>query len=1524
MEARTRLPIFHSTIRTVSYKTASDDDTHHESCAIIASSAMFELGKPKPRGVFDSNMGTTDSSYNCATCQLNKEMCHGHPGNFDLKYPCLSPIAMLEIKKWLKIICFECGNIILSPEEMQAILGHIRQSERLDYLVKHMQNQIRKCVVCGRPHPIVKRPEKGKYIFAVKDITADGTSVDIPLYPHNIEEIFARIRTETVIALGRNPQSHPRSFVWRTLYIPPPAIRPDTKKSGGRGESGNDSITSRLKEFIHMHTVDIPTSIPPAIDPKTAAAINKLNELLADILTKGSDNSKSIAMRLKGKHGRIRDNLLGKRVFGMGRSTIDGSPRLNLDQISIPLFIAQTLQIEEVIQDFNRERLMPFIANGKNRYPGCSCIIKPSGDRFLPDSPILKIENGDTIVRDLVNGDYVAYNRQPTLTLSNITSVRVVVDKTALANGMSVLICPFFNADFDGDQMNVFNYAKQASLNEQIMMTRVASRMVSSTTGAMTIGQSGDSMIGLAKLTQSGVFFNRYHAGLIFGSTICAPHFEEAFASAGDKGLISGREIVSMTLAQAPINFRGRSVYYDQGAPWMKWMIRSPYDAPRRTDDSVVEIVGGRLLRGCLDKPNIGAGARSIYQVMVHEFGQLRTLDVIFDMQQAGINYISQHGFTTGVHDFSIDPAEREKIVRGAQGLLTKAHQITRNLDHGRIIPPVDKTIQQFYEEQQIAALRVFDDFHEPIIRSIKHPRANGIFELMASGSKGEIIFMCNMSSVVGLILLGGERIRPNFGFARTLPYFQRFEETPEARGYVGTSFMQGLSSIGCIFNAMLARTDIISRALMTSQTGDQNRKSIKSLESIVTNNYRMTVKGREVVSFVYGGDYFDPRSLETVTYGPAFLSNADFAARYRTEAANPSNAAIFNEEWAAIGRDREEYRRIFKRVENLSVRDKMSADVKLPFNIERLVERLAFAIRREGATGGTSDKRAKAAAKAATAAATAAAVADDPSVEVNIKRAVRAFEAQSATSAASAPASNADSDYIKVIEMVRKFCDDVPYLFINEDQRRVHGWVPEFISSAATIMRMYIHAELSIARLRAMPYVREFALVPFVTGLLEGITAIVTTSLIDPGQAVGIIAAQSFSEPLTQMMLDAYKLSALGHPTKPKMSKCREIMNAYDVHRLSNPMMTIVLDDEHATSAERAQEVAQQIEMLTFGQLVHSSQIFYERYGEPIHPQYAHESAIFETFAADNPLLAVPGDLVSWCMRFEIDKNMLVQKNISMAEIVTQLRDKYSDLYLVYTTERADRAIIRAYIRAAGLVRFSASAGSQDAEGPATSGHGKKQVKRGSRGDQGLKIQEAYKTILGTIIHGINGIAIAKVEKLVRTRIDEGGAIVDDMARYGIRTRGTNLARVACIPGVRADLTFSDAIQELAATLGIEAARYRIVVEMRGIVDKCNVRHYMVYADEMTRTGRVTAIERGGLSLREANNVALRAGHAAPVQIFTEAALNNRRDTLSGVSGPLTFGTVPRIGTLYNAFMVDPDIIKKYKKSAAQILEDI
>jgi len=246
---------------------------------------------------------------------------------------------------------------------------------------------------------------------------------------------------------------------------------------------------------------------------------------------------------------------------------------------------------------------------------------------------------------------------------------------------------------------------------------------------------------------------------------------------------------------------------------------------------------------------------------------------------------------------------------------------------------------------------------------------------------------------------------------------------------------------------------------------------------------------------------------------------------------------------------------------------------------------------------------------------------------------------------------------------------------------------------------------------------------------------------------------------------------------------------------------------------------------------------------------------------------------------------------------IVNRLREQHPSIYVVYTPENAPRIVLRIYMRNELF-----------------------------KGQIGLEhILKFNSELLATTIRGVDGILNTTVVKMIRNKIAEDGSIVRDDDSYGILTSGTNMAGVLLHKYVDKYNVLTDAIQEVARVLGIEAARQRIVSELRNLVDVCNHRHYLIYADEMTFTGRVTSIERSGLKTREGSNVLLRMGFQSPITVLEEAALNSMRDSVTGVTAPLLVGSIPKIGTLYNQLQVDVDFIQKNTKSAsAKIEEDL
>ena len=284
------LPVYTGTIKAIQYSPASDAVTRSESRCIVNSSSTFELGKPKAGGVFDNHLGTMDSNYVCATCSLSKDKCQGHPGQIILNCKCINPVFIQEVTKWLKVICFNCGNCIAKDDELVAMRA-MKARARIDYLSKRVTSKVsRQCPHCKQIHPAISRSDTTKYTFIAKKASTDGSGSDVPLYAHNIGEIFSKVRPATVELLGRHVIAHPSSYIWSVLYVPPVTIRPDTKKTGSRG-SGNDSITSYLKDIVNTVRRDVKQTMPAEIDSKYAAILNQLNEQIASMLVNGNERN---------------------------------------------------------------------------------------------------------------------------------------------------------------------------------------------------------------------------------------------------------------------------------------------------------------------------------------------------------------------------------------------------------------------------------------------------------------------------------------------------------------------------------------------------------------------------------------------------------------------------------------------------------------------------------------------------------------------------------------------------------------------------------------------------------------------------------------------------------------------------------------------------------------------------------------------------------------------------------------------------------------------------------------------------------------------------------------------------------------------------------------------------------------------------------------------------------------------------------------------------------------------------------
>lgn len=445
---------YYSEIKKLEFYILGSEENYVDSAVSITNKELFKGDIPVNGGCYDPSMGTTEFNWVCGHCLNPKASgsngikgCGGHPGSLDLRYPVKSPLFRDVILKWLKIVCFDCGRLLFNKEV-------VAPSNKLLMEYVKLSKDIKYCPYddCKAYHPRVSKDKYEQAMFYAEYKTPNGIKKEI-LYNHVIKNILSRISNETVLKVGKEIKCHPRNLVLEIIRIAPNTIRPDIRKIGG-SRSNNSDITALTKNIVEINEL-LPHEIPPVNEIS-----KELNEMYFNLdmtyfeMIKGSPATgnqvrlvtttnkapSSIASRIPKKSGRIRKNLMGKRTRIMARSVITGDNTLRVDEIGMPINLAQSLQIPEVVRSYNKDKLNIYFMNKRNIYPGCSGIHIKGSNRFHRIEhldPSYELQEGDIVMRDLIEGDYVGFNRQPSLLFGNIGSHRIkIMDK-----GHTIRIC---------------------------------------------------------------------------------------------------------------------------------------------------------------------------------------------------------------------------------------------------------------------------------------------------------------------------------------------------------------------------------------------------------------------------------------------------------------------------------------------------------------------------------------------------------------------------------------------------------------------------------------------------------------------------------------------------------------------------------------------------------------------------------------------------------------------------------------------------------------------------------------------------------------------------------------------------------------------------------------------------------------------------------------------------------------------------------------------------------------------------
>jgi DNA-directed RNA polymerase beta' subunit len=778
---------------------------------------LYDNTEPKRNGLIDQRMGITSNELICTTCGFNTNYCHGHFGHLDLSEPVYHMGFFDHIISILRCICIKCSKLLVykNEDEIIEILKNKTGKNRLNE-IKSMVKNINLCQKshygCGAPVPKIKS-EKKKSTVEINIIAEYTTNAnnenekkvlkDI-LTPKMVYNILNNISDNDCLILGMDPKkSRPEDMIHKTFPVPPVQVRPSVRGDFSSSTTKEDSLTVKLADIlkadirINKHKENMNENTAKYFQDHIAylqyhIAVYYDNESLK--LPQSEQKgvlTKSLASRLKGKEGRIRNNLMGKRTDFSGRTVITPDPTLSINQLGVPISIARNITFPEIVTPYNIEELSKLVRNGRDIYPGANWVIPNSNTDNDSRGPqvidlrwrkdFIELKYGDIVERHTQNDDMFLLNRQPTLHKLSMMGHRckIIDNPNYCTFRINPNVTTPYNADFDGDEMNIFC---PQSIETQIELEAIADlklQIITPQSSAPIIAMQQDQLFGAYNLTTEYYEFN-WRSAMNLLSSVKLSNFDNI----PKNKIYTGKDIFSYLIPDKINLLKG-----DRNKP-------------------DIYIKNGKIVSGRLAKSALGVGAKnSIVQLIWDEYGVDDTQKFLDNTTNLTNNYNMFHGMTVGIKDLHI-----KDILLGQMNELYASKKLEILHEISEVENNPDMITKELFEISVNQKLSVIRDEVSKLVK--KNSLSDNNFEIMIeSGSKGKDINLAQMVGCLGQQDYHGGRMLKNYN-DRSLPYFFKNDDRAESRGFVERSFMRGLNLTDFIFHALSAREGLIDQTV--------------------------------------------------------------------------------------------------------------------------------------------------------------------------------------------------------------------------------------------------------------------------------------------------------------------------------------------------------------------------------------------------------------------------------------------------------------------------------------------------------------------------------------------------------------------------------------------------------------------------------------------------------------------------------------------------------------------------------------
>ena len=1242
-------------ISSVQFSVMSPDEIRRRSVAEIHTNETFDGDVPKIGGIFDPRMGVLEHGRTCPTDELNNRHCPGYFGHLELAMPVFYIHFMKWIIKTLQMICPKCSKLYIDSEHksLEKIINIRNNEKRFTTLHKLcFANKKRRCGDkcndgCGAVYPstIKKEPTSIAKLAAIWKQRSGDNHEDLVLLWNalDVKKIFSRISDKDLKTMGFSiDYCRPEWLICSVLPVAPPYVRPSVRADNNTRME--DDLTHKYCDIIKTNkTLKLKLSKTNASEASSKKAIEEWYQLLQYHIATLVNNQlpgippaqqrsgrplKAIYDRLKSKEGRVRGNLMGKRVDFSARSVITPDPRINIDQLGVPIEICRNLTFPEKVNKFNFEKLSKYVNNGYYKHPGAKSIKRKRDGKLISlsviDSSKIILEYGDIVNRHLVYDDVVLFNRQPSLHKMSMMQHRVVPlpYKTFRLN---VSVTTPYNADFDGDEMNMHVPQSEATRIELMELASVPSQIVSPANNKPIISLVQDTCVGSYLFTRGQTYLVKDEVydilsdletwdGVLPKPTITKGTTEAQIDKKFDNfpkhsylvnnkirdDLWGGQSLI--TLIMPDLNFEKKNKNYNN----------------KPVKNNKVVIKNGVVKDGCIfDKNILGASSQGLIHTIFNDYGKLRCRKFLNDMENIITNFMLKSGFSVGIGDLIPDSASQKKMKEIVKLKKQKVIELIEHTHKGILEVKGGKNISDEFESQILGILnQVTNETGAIALKSLNS--GNRMLNMISSGSKGSEINMGQMIACVGQQAVDGKRVP--LGFTdRSLPHFSKYDDGAAARGFVENSFMNGLSPTEFFFHAMGGREGLIDTAVKTSETGYIQRKLIKGLEDArVVADLTVRDANGNIIQFLYGDDGFNAEKIEKQNIITVGKSNSEIITMFNLSIHDLEHV-LTPEVYASLSEDKSATESKFQKYIDDIIEDrdyyfnnffagKIENSVYYPVNIKRLLE----------------------------------------STLTNFKKLPKS-----------------DLNPIYVIDTINSLHT---LNLVNESLGNSMGLLK-------VLCRIYLSPKKLCTKYKMSKMVFDL--------MIKEIKTIFYDAVIVNGELVGTIAAQSIGEPSTQMTLNTFHFAGVASKSSVNQGvpRFKELLSI--TQNLKGPMHTIVLKEPYCYNKEFTQKILNELPITHIKELITSSEIIFDKISATQHKSEITSLEdsmmnIYDIFDFDEET----SYRSPWVLKFEFNKRLMVEKVIKMRDIFLQITNKFNkdsnDISCFYTNDNASSLVMR------------------------------------------------------------------------------------------------------------------------------------------------------------------------------------------------------------------------------------------------------